>query len=287
MKNKILSFVLALCLIIPCALMFTGCNDKDSKPDTRAWAELAVDVSDAVDGVITIETAAELAGVAKAVNEGTTYEGVTIELANDIDLQNREWTPIGYGSYSNGTDTVKGFVFRGTFDGNEYTIKNLKVTKFNKGGEQEGTSAGVGLFGSVLNCVIRDVKVVNAQVEANHYVAVIAGFGANATIDNCDVKNAAINCVYANDDESGDKAGLIIGYVGSSNAGTSSITNCTAENSTVKADRDAGQIIGSMARAGSQSGNTATNVVVSWNQSGSTDGKSNTNITKDICGRVA
>ena len=287
MKNKILSFVLALCLIIPCALMFTGCNDNDPKPDTRTWAELAVDVSDAVDGVITIETAAELAGVAKAVNEGTTYEGVTIELANDIDLQNREWTPIGYGTYSNGTDTVNGYVFSGIFDGKEYTIKNLKVTKFNKGGAEEGTSSGVGLFGNVLNCIIRHVKVVNAQVEANHYVAVIAGFGATAIIDDCKVVNATINCVFANTDESGDKAGLIIGYVGSSKHGTSLITNCVGENSTVKADRDAGQLIGSMAKAGSQTENTATNVTVSWNQSGSTAGKSNTNITNDICGRVS
>lgn len=32
MKRKILSFVLALCLIIPCALVFTACGNKDEDP---------------------------------------------------------------------------------------------------------------------------------------------------------------------------------------------------------------------------------------------------------------
>ena len=33
MKNKILSFIVALCLIIPCAVMFTGCKDDGFKGD--------------------------------------------------------------------------------------------------------------------------------------------------------------------------------------------------------------------------------------------------------------
>ena len=32
MKKKILSFVLALCLIIPCAMVFTACGKKEEEP---------------------------------------------------------------------------------------------------------------------------------------------------------------------------------------------------------------------------------------------------------------
>ena len=140
--------------------------------------------------------------------------------------------------------------------------------------------------------LIKNIKVNGAIVEGNHYVAVIAGFAAGVIIDDCKVENAVIDCIYANDDESGDKAGLIVGYVGSSPVRTSVITNCSGANSTVKADRDAGQLIGTMAKAGSQSNNTATDVIVEWNESstGKVDEsyvKENTNITNNIVGRVA
>lgn len=80
-----------------------------------------------------IATAAQLTYLAEQVNSGTTYEGVYFQLANDIDLQNQTWTPIGGGAalknadaegYDCGTPTYK---FLGTFDGNGKTIQNLKV----------------------------------------------------------------------------------------------------------------------------------------------------------------
>ena len=61
----------------------------------------------------------DLAGLAKLVNEGNTFEGKTIYLSADIDLNNLEWTPVG-----NTEETP----FKGTFVGGGHQIKNLNAT---------------------------------------------------------------------------------------------------------------------------------------------------------------
>lgn len=65
-----------------------------------------------------ITTGAELAYLAQRVNAGTNYAGQVFQLARDIDLDNRTWTPIGTDSNS----------FRGIFNGAGRTIKNANVT---------------------------------------------------------------------------------------------------------------------------------------------------------------
>ena len=109
-------------------------------------------------GVYTISTAEELAGLASLVNDGTdTFNGKTIVLGNNIDLQNKDWTPIG-----NSTNK-----FQGDFDGQNHTISNLKVM-------QEGNSY-VGLFGLTMNGEIKNLTVHNAIVKGRYNVGAIAG----------------------------------------------------------------------------------------------------------------
>jgi hypothetical protein len=65
--------------------------------DQNAWSANA-DTSwyTAGQSVFTLDTAAELAGLAALVNGGTdSFAGKTVLLGADIDLQNYEWTPIG------------------------------------------------------------------------------------------------------------------------------------------------------------------------------------------------
>jgi hypothetical protein len=100
------------------------------------WADLA-DTSwyyvDPSATSFTISTAEQLAGLAKLVNDGTTnFNGKTINLGADIDLENIEWIPIGsyYGTW-----------FGGVFDGTEKTVSGIKVT--------DNTIPEVGLFGYV------------------------------------------------------------------------------------------------------------------------------------------
>jgi len=66
-----------------------------------------------------IETPQELAFLASKVNSGNSFVGKFFLLANNLDLANIEWTPIG--SYSNG--------FNGHFDGAGHTITGLSITK--------------------------------------------------------------------------------------------------------------------------------------------------------------
>ena len=74
-----------------------------------------------------IETASQLAYLAKSVNAGTTYHGKYIDLIEDIDLAKNEWTAIGAGQ-TNSAFSSKEF-FSGTFDGNGHSIVGLKQTK--------------------------------------------------------------------------------------------------------------------------------------------------------------
>ena len=156
------------------------------------WDGTASDVPADVEGIITITTAEQFAGLAQSVNNGTTYEGLTIKLGANINLQNREWTPIGYGSYANGTDTVTGYAFRGVFDGQNYTVYNLKITAFNKNGTDETSSKGVALFGNVVKGEVKNLKVENAEVKGNHYVATVVGFGSGVKLDNVNTINICI-----------------------------------------------------------------------------------------------
>ena len=76
------------------------------------------------DNVYIITTSEELAAFAKLVDAGNTFEGKTVKLNNDIDLfvkdENGEAVPFDpIGSYR------KDVPFKGIFDGQGHTIKNL------------------------------------------------------------------------------------------------------------------------------------------------------------------
>ena len=73
-------------------------------------------------GVYQIGTAEELAWFAAAVNNGTASDANAI-LTADIDLNNREWTPIGN---DDGNFEVW---YEGTFDGANHIIHNLSIEK--------------------------------------------------------------------------------------------------------------------------------------------------------------
>ena len=285
--KKILMKVTVAGFLFSSVLVSQGCGKEQEKIET--WDGTIKDVSEAIDGVITIETAEELAGVAKSVNEGNKYTGYTIKLAVDMDLANKEWTPIGYGFSNYVGEIEKGAVFDGTFDGNNKTIYNLKITQFNKGGQgDDNASTGVGFIGQNSG-EIKNLTIDGANVIGNHYVGIISGFNLNSIITNCHVKNSELNAVYHNEDDSGDKAGSIVGHFarGLYENDVASLINCSASNVSVKADRDAGQIIGSLSNGSIESNNTAVNVSVSWNESGNIVNKSNTNIKNEIVGRIS
>ncbi len=102
-----------------------------------------------------ISTPEQLAWIANQANGETpnNFEGKTIKLANDIDLAAYEWTPIG-------NVIKKGF--KGTFDGNNKTISNMKISIALS---QEAPEKAIGgLFGYILDkAIVKNVTVAGSS----------------------------------------------------------------------------------------------------------------------------
>ncbi len=93
------------------------------------------------------------------------------KLANDLDLQNDEWTPIG---------TSITMLFTGVFDGDGYTISNLKINK--------STTDNIGLFGCTNNAEIKNLGINNVSITGKSNVGSLVGWAAGTTnIQNCTV----------------------------------------------------------------------------------------------------
>ena len=225
---------------------------------------------------VTINNAAQLAGLARDVNSGNTYAGKTVTLTADLNLDNKPWIPIG------NLVAYPGQSFNGTFDGGNHTIYNLKCD-----GDYVGTHEVSGLFGSTVG-PIRNVTVKGAEITSNHYAAVIvAYFSTNKplVIENCH----AINCnvtstpqqINGNWDD-GDKVGGIIGYFASSTSYT--IKNCTVDNCNISAFRDCGGVFGAGSWTTDISDNRVTNSTIIANQEGYAPYSKDFNVGA-ICGR--
>ena len=155
--------------------------------DAGAWLNQA-DYSwyDPSATTVTINTPAQLAGLAAIVNGTATsgvttfaaentvtkiqdsFAGKTVALGSDIDLNGMPWTPIGIG---NG--------FKGTFDGNGHTVSNLVIT---------GNKSYVGLFANTYEGEIKNLTVENAKVSGRLGVGVVAGNPYTSKFTNITVK---------------------------------------------------------------------------------------------------
>lgn len=122
-----------------------------------------------------IGSAAQLAYLAKLVNEGTNFKDKFIRLTGDIDLatvcgeQAGNWTPIGDASHA----------FVGTFDGNGCSVKNLYI---NNAAQYQGLFGNVGSGGMVKNLIVTGTVTAANQARVGGIVA----YGAyNSVVQNC------------------------------------------------------------------------------------------------------
>ena len=109
------------------------------------------------EGAFEIATEADFRAFAWSVNNGNNYAGKTVKLTADIDLEGKEWTPIG----SNDKP------FKGTFDGQEHIISNLVVNG--------GSKSDQGLFGKTDSGEIKNLVVNNAKVSGYLDIGAVAG----------------------------------------------------------------------------------------------------------------
>lgn len=213
------------------------------------------------EGRYEISLASELAWLAAAVNgkipatkadfeEPQTFAGQTFLLMEDIDLAGALWTPIG--SIKGENKEQYSMNFRGTFDGNGKTIKNLTVNNPDV----------AGLFGYMTSGTVKNVTIDGFDLDANHYAGAIVGWveGSKVTIDGCTVMNGQIDLSVV-DGDLGDKAGAIVGFA---HGGTYS--NNTVDNVVINGYRDLGGVAGCLQSDGKVSNNTVKNVKVTADQ---------------------
>ena len=219
----------------------------------------------------TINSAKGLFWFANEVNVNkNAFNGKTVKLTANIDLEKAAWTPIG----QTGATT-----FNGVFDGCDYTISNLNVNSE----AQTGKNYSSGLFGWVESHTaghghLKNVNINGATIVGHHNCGALVGYITQETalVENCHVTGATVTCTHANNDADGDKAGALIGNA----TEATPVKDCTASNSTVSAGRDAGQLIGAGLEA-NVTDCSATNVTVAANGTGT-----GANVRNEVIGRL-
>ena len=252
----------------------------------EAWdgVELSEPTFDAATKTYHISHAAELAYIAQLVNgtldtekvttraavEKNSLKGYTVSLDCDINLNGKEWTPIGVG----------GNHFQGTLKGNNKTIHGLKVTERPNGTSQAalfGTVSGdviitditikgasiEGLaytdkdfYGSALigtmygNVIIKNVNVVDSYISGNNKVGALVGHDgvcSSFNVENCVVDDVTFESTCVED---GGLVGGLVGYfqgvAGKHNIKNTHVKNCTFNvvNSTNTGKRANSQFFG-------------------------------------------
>lgn len=90
-----------------------------------------------------LKTGNDLAGFANLVEEGNTFKGKTVQLAEDIYLGGNQWTPIEK--------------FEGTFDGNGHIINDLTI--YSCAGEGSKDFSYNGMFRSLTDAEVKNVTI--------------------------------------------------------------------------------------------------------------------------------
>lgn len=170
-------------------------DDWDGTADTSWYVE--------GESAFTIDSAEELAGVSKlSLEENVTFDGVTLRLTRDIDLDGHKWTPIR--------------TFDGTFEGQGHTVSNMYVE------EKDAVSGFFGyLSGGALvkDLTIADAEVVVPPTNGYFYQGVFAGWANNASVINCGTSGSLTV------DASGSDVPSVGGFIGSCK-GNTSLRNC-------------------------------------------------------------
>lgn len=181
-------------------------SDRWSEHADKNW------VTPSAGSVVTVTTAAELAAVANDINAGSSYSGITVNLGNDIDLDDYYWVPAG---------TVDN-PFEGTLNGCGYTVSGMKVL---------GSYEYSGLFGCIgINGFVIDLNLSGTVSTSTYDKSAVLYAGGLAgenkrMIDDClvsvDVSAGDCGIVHAGG-IAGKNSGSIINSAGKSNVSGSS-----------------------------------------------------------------
>lgn len=190
-----------------------------------------------------IETAHDLEQLANFVrgpmpNNYIVIKGKHFKLINDIDLYGYYWQGLGcaIGNYDNFKP------FTATFDGNEKTISNVYINNDDN---------YCGLFGVIAEATIKNLGVVNCNINGTEYLGGLVGYVYGSTnelhpfgtsnIENCYVTGTV--------NGTGHYVGGIVGSVKESAANYLNISNCWS-GCDVSGQKYVGGIMGSFVNTG-------------------------------------
>ena len=249
MKKKLLSLLLALCLVMALVPITAFAEDAQNINvwDGSTAAAFAGGTGTAEDPY-QIANGAQLAYLASSVNNGETYEEKNFVLTANIDLNGLPWTPIA-NSFSDALLGGSNYrVFAGNFDGNGYTISKVSI-----GSETTPFESDVfGLFGAtegkISNLNLDTVSIHGVAKITSGYVIGPAGglVGYSAgSIENCHVTGLTMDM---NAQDGGIAGGYWIGGLVGALDGTQLINECSVSGSiTEKAGRGSiGGLIGEL-----------------------------------------
>ena len=180
--------------------------------------------------VIEVDSADDLIAIAKASRgigcDVRHFENQTIKLVNDIDLLNIE-IPKELGVLTIGGIGSKSLPFKGIFDGQGYTIKNLNNEK------SILPDHNISLFGEIEGATIKDLTLDHANVDAAYEAGILVGEARNSKIFNVVVMNSKLKVQPANNVVSlitnlGTNGGAIAGKIENT-----ILYNCESVNTTV------------------------------------------------------
>ena len=217
-----------------------GCNinDVDVTQNDEAVSFIVTDsiyleIPDKWDGTIdtswyneqdtefTLTTAEQFAGLTELVDGGNTFEGKTIKLEKGMDLykEDASGNPICFdpiGSYRNNNE------FKGTFDGQGYTISNLNQNTWALDNGYYYEDLGMGLFGKLRDATIKNLNIDGAEIsgESGMCGVVAAASYGESTFENIKVSNS--NCA-----DYQYYAGGIVGWA----SGTQKFIGCEVDSS--------------------------------------------------------
>ena len=190
-------------------------------------------------GAYKISNAAELQALATYVNAGNDCTSLNFRLTANINLSGVSWKPIGDSSKK----------FKGTFNGDGYTVSNLTIS---------GNNSYLGLFGNLGGGgTVKNVALTKVNIGGDTFVGGLVGYNSGGTVQNCSISGTiggrylVGGLVAANDFGTIDNckvSGTVSctdhhggGLVGSNNNG--SVTNCTA-GVTVNGTQFVGVLVG-------------------------------------------
>ena len=231
--KKIISCILTLCMLASLTLILAlpmSAEDEELTPDKSWYSSAATEY--------VIDTPAELLGLSYLVNDGSeTFEGKTIKLGANIALNTGNasewsesvlpvnlWTPFGSTAAP----------FKGTFDGQGYSISGLYVCSVDN---------EVGMFGAAQNATFKNFSLVNSYIKSTgQRTGAIVGRVMGVSSDGgygCNFSDIYVDAIVHGSKFTGGYVGCILGY-----ATENKFERCVFAGSVSGTDASTGGFIG-------------------------------------------